>query len=655
MSVHPTELEIPLDDDDLLMTHESYEELIEEPLDELSGEKDSRLPVEDKPVEFLDQRFVEDEELRLSGEQRLKLEIIRSLREPCDRLAYGKKLREAAKKLGKSERTVRRLIKDWENAGLAVLEPQSRADKGQPRKSVYWYDFSVKIYKAGNRGSDRMTRTQAAEAVKVQAYELAKKELKPEITALEAQGLEGEVLDQSVGKLIATKEKGEGFRYWEKYGKPPSTRTVERWLKPIEERRHQAKSSRSPGWHSSELVLNTRDGQQIAVKSSNQVWQTDHTKADILLVDKEGEEIGRPYLTTVIDCSSRCIVGLRLGLAAPSSQVVALALRNAILPKRYGPDYELRCKWHCYGVPKYLFTDGGKDFRSKHLVEWIADQLDFEPILRQKPSDGGIVERPFRTLSGLLSQIPGYTGSNVQDRPEGAEAKACVSLLELERLIVGYIVDHYNQKPDARSQANPLTPTQSRMQRWEKGLRTTPTLLQERELDICLMKATERVVYDNGYLNFACLRYKGENLGAFAGQSILLRYDPRDITMVLVYSRQNNLEKFLARAYAVGLEAERLSLEEVKHARKKAEKSGKGINNISILEEVIRRRNFLKQKTKKSKAERRKAEQERVEPKPHRLEEEKVERVERLSTQLEVETEVIERVDLRSLREELGL
>ena len=72
-------------------------------------------------------------------------------------------------------------------------------------------------------------------------------------------------------------------------------------------------------------------------------------------------------------------------------------------------------------------------------------------------------------------------------------------------------------------------------------------------------------------------------------------------------------------------------------------------------EEVIRRRNFLKQKTKKSKAERRKAEQERVEPKPHRLEEEKVERVERLSTQLEVETEVIERVDLRSLREELGL
>ncbi|WP_181357400.1 hypothetical protein [Stenomitos frigidus] len=49
------------------------------------------------------------------------------------------------------------------------MEPQDRADKGRPRKSEYWYSLSVKTYKAGNRGSDRMPRLQAAEAVKVQA------------------------------------------------------------------------------------------------------------------------------------------------------------------------------------------------------------------------------------------------------------------------------------------------------------------------------------------------------------------------------------------------------------------------------------------------------------------------------------------------------
>jgi len=683
------------DDTELLLSELEDEELFELALDSVSESGNEGSFEEDKAVEFLDERFSEDQALRLSGDQRLKLEIIRSLREPCDRSTYGQRLKEAAKKLGKSERTVRRLVKAWENQGLAALSQSPRADKRQPRKSEYWYNLAVKTYKAGNKGSDRMTRNQVAETIKTKAYELAKQELQPEIEHLVDRGLKGEELDWEIAKLIesrirryelAKKElqpelerlidrgmKGEernreitklivsrgraqGFDFWIKHGQPPSNRTVERWLKPIEEKQYQAKTSRSPGWHgSSGLVLRTRGGGELKVTDSNQVWQIDHTKADILLVDEDGEEIGRPQLTTVIDCHSRCIVGFRLGFSAPSSQVVALALRNAILPKRYGTEYELRSKWSAYGVPKYVYTDGGKDFRSRHLVEWIADQLGFEPILRSRPSEGGIVERPFRTFSGLLSEMPGYTGANVKERPEGAEKKACISLPELEKLIVGYIVDSYNQKPDARSQANPLTPKQSRRERWEKGLRMAPTLLNERELDICLMKATERVVYDNGYLSFAGLRYKGENLGGYAGQRVLLRFDPRDITMVLVYSRQDNLEKFLARAYAVGLEAERLSLEEIKHARKKAEKSGKGINNISIMEEAIRRRNFIKQKTNKSKAERRKAEQERTEPKPQRFEDEKVERMAIVSSELEIEAEPMEKIDLNSLREELGL
>lgn len=67
---------------------------------------------------------------------------------------------------------------------------------------------------------------------------------------------------------------------------------------------------------------------------SNHIWQCDHTRADILLVDQHGEPLARPWLTTVIDTYSRCIIGINLGFDAPSSQVVALALRHAILPKK---------------------------------------------------------------------------------------------------------------------------------------------------------------------------------------------------------------------------------------------------------------------------------------------------------------------------------
>ena len=109
---------------------------------------------------------------------------------------------------------------------------------------------------------------------------------------------------------------------------PPTYRTVLRVLKPIQEKREKNKSVRSPGWRGSTLSVKTRDGEDLEINYSNQVWQCDHTRADVLLVDRHGELMGRPWLTTVIDSYSRCIMGINLGFDAPSSQVVALSLTS---------------------------------------------------------------------------------------------------------------------------------------------------------------------------------------------------------------------------------------------------------------------------------------------------------------------------------------
>lgn len=79
------------------------------------------------------------------------------------------------------------------------------------------------------------------------------------------------------------------------------------------------KSIRSPGGQDNSLSVKTRDGFDLDISYSNQVWQCDHTRADILLVDRHGELVARPWLTTVIDSYSRCIVGINLGFDAPSS------------------------------------------------------------------------------------------------------------------------------------------------------------------------------------------------------------------------------------------------------------------------------------------------------------------------------------------------
>ncbi|MBN3926325.1 Mu transposase C-terminal domain-containing protein [Nostoc sp. NMS4] len=554
---------------------------------------------------------------KLSDEALLKMEVIQNLLENSDaygglrqRTTYTQKLKEAAEKLGKSVRTVRRLVDKWEQEGLVGLVQNQRMDKGKHRVDEDWQEFVLKTYKEGNKGSKRMTRQQVFIRVKARADELGVK--------------------------------------------PPSHMTVYRILQPLIDKIEQAKSIRSPGWRGSRLSVKTRDGKDLQIEHSNQVWQCDHTLVDVLLVDQHGKILSRPWLTTVIDSYSRCIMGINLGYDAPSSQVVALALRHAILPKQYGSEYGLNEEWGTSGLPQHFYTDGGKDFRSNHLQQ-IGVQLGFvchlrvsEAALKElRPSEGGSVERPFKTLNTeLFSTLQGYTGSNVQERPEEAEKEACLTLRQLEQMLVRYIVDNYNQRLDARMG------DQTRFQRWESGLISSLDLLSERDLDICLMKQARRQIQRGGYLQFENLMYRGEYLAGYAGESVVLRYDPRDITTILVYSIEGDKEVFIARAYAQDLETEELSLDEAKASSRKVREAGKAVSNRSILAEVRERETFQTQK--KTKKERQKAEQAVVEKAKKPVPVEPVEEIEVASVDGDTEYQMPEVFDYEQMREDYG-
>jgi putative transposase len=444
-------------------------------------------------------------ETELASEVQHRIKVIQQLMIARGTAHYGKVQQQAARSLGVSVRSLRRLVRAWQEQGISGLSRQMRSDQGKVKTSREWQDFIVKTYLAGNRGSRRMSPAQVAVRVKVRAQELEIKE-------------------------------------------KPSRSTVYRILQLHLEK--QQRQKRSLGWREDCLMLKTREGLEIAIEWSNQVWQCDHTLMDLLVVDQMGEILGRPWLTIVVDTYSRCIMGIHIGFDAPSSSVVCLALRHAILPKQYSSAYELSQSWETYGLPQYLYTDGGKDFRSKHL-EQVAIELGIVPCLRRKPSDGGIVERPFGTFNReFFSSLPGYTGSNIVERSPNAEAEACLTLLQLEQLLVRYLVDNYNQAIDARMG------DQSRIGRWEAGRIAQLSLLGERELDICLMRRDRRIVYRSGYIQFANLTYLGEHLAAYAGESVILRYNPRDITTIFIYIQQGAKEVFLTRAHAQGWETE---------------------------------------------------------------------------------------------------
>lgn len=491
----------------------------------------------------------------LSEDEHERLRILQRLIATAEQPNYGKRQQAAAERLGITVRSVRRLVRQLREEGVVSVMRRSRSDRGEARISEDWRKFIVQTYQNGNRGSRQMSPAQVAMRVKVRAQELGT----------------------------------------EAY---PSHMTVYRILKRLSKQAKRQK--RALGWREDCLSLKTREGLEIAIEWSNQVWQCDHTRVDVLVIAQSGEVLGRPWLTVVVDTYSRCIMGIHIGFDAPSAAVVCVALRHAILPKQYSAAYELQQSWGTYGLPQYLYTDGGKDFRSQHL-EQVAVELGIVLCLRRKPSDGGIVERPFGTLnSQFFSSLPGYTGSNVTKRSPAAEVEACLTLMQLEQLLVRYVVDNYNQNVDARMGE------QSRSGRWEAGRIAQLPLLGDRELDICLMRRERRTVYRSGYIQFANLTYLGEHLAAYAGESVVIRYNPRDITTVFIYQLQDSKEVFLTRAHAQGWETETLSYAEAQALSQRRREAGKAISNRSMLQEVQERDNTVKklqrQKKKQQKA-----------------------------------------------------
>jgi putative transposase len=501
-----------------------------------------------------------------SEDAQLKIELIESIRSASDRETRNKRIQTAAQQLQKHPRTITRMLEKVDREGLAALTETIRSDRGKHRISPFWQEFIIKAYKGGNKHSLRISRNQVYLKVKAHA-------------------------EQKLGLSE---------------GEYPSHVTVYKVLEPYVNQ--QKKKPRHPGSGIRQYIKTTEE--DLEIQHSNQIFQADHTKLDILLVDRDDREIGCPYLTPVIDSYSGCIMGFYLGYKEPGSQEVALALRHAILPKQYGQEYELKCEWETYGVPEYFVTDRAKEFKSEHLKQ-IAFQLGFQRRLRAYPSAGGLIESVFDKINKeVLSLLPGYKGSNVQKRPKEAEKYACLTIEELEVRLVRYFVHHYNQH------LYPKIQNQTRLQRWRSGLLEPPEILDERELDICLLKSTQRKVQKYGSVQFENLTYRGDCLLGYECQSIILRYDPRNIITLLAYTQEKRGQPatFLGVVTAKDLEREKLSLEELKLTLRRIRKQGKAIDNSLILSERIDLHNFAAEKIgeKKSRRERRKTEHKRV-------------------------------------------
>jgi transposase InsO family protein len=118
-----------------------------------------------------------------------------------------------------------------------------------------------------------------------------------------------------------------------------------------------------------------------------QVVHIDHTELDIEIVDsKTGRNLGRPWVTFMMDAFSRHVLAFHLTFDSPSSASVMAVIRECV--RRFNR------------LPQFLVVDGGKEFRSIYFETLLA-RFQVTKITRPpaKPRFGAVLERIFGTMN----------------------------------------------------------------------------------------------------------------------------------------------------------------------------------------------------------------------------------------------------------------
>lgn len=181
--------------------------------------------------------------------------------------------------------------------------------------------------------------------------------------------------------------------------------------------------------------------------------EMDHTPLDLFVIDDDtGMPMGRPYLTTCIDCHSRCVLGCVVGFEPPSYLTVAQCLKHAFLPKTdLRETYpSLKNEWFAHGIPAELLVDNGSEFHSHSLEQACLNfgiEIHYAP--RKTGAFKGKIERFQKTMNdGVARGVPGTTFSNIFEKEDYDPAKqAVIGFRRFKEILNIWIVDVYHQKP----------------------------------------------------------------------------------------------------------------------------------------------------------------------------------------------------------------
>ncbi len=299
---------------------------------------------------------------------------------------------------------------------------------------------------------------------------------------------------------------------------------------------------------------------------NREIFCGDHHEFDLFVYSSSGK-LFRPWISAWLDLKTVVLTGWFIS-PRPNAETIALAYRHAVLPKRD----------KIMGLSEGVYVDNGRDYRSRYLeghsrslgrmdlgtTELFAGAHGIR-ILGEDAMEGlwrqlGVssfhtlpgnpqakpIERFFGTVErDLIQELPGWCGNSPESRPtdilkpllkqheqwlQGKRGETpFLHIAEFALKFEAWLHERYLRTPHARLNWMPLEAYEG-----EYGQPVVPSV---RALDILLMRAERRLVKRNGIEMFERGRwYWAEELAGREGTYVEVRWDPRELGKILIYT-----------------------------------------------------------------------------------------------------------------------
>ncbi len=224
-------------------------------------------------------------------------------------------------------------------------------------------------------------------------------------------------------------------------------------------------------------------GQSITSPNVMALVEIDTHYLDIIIIDdKIGAILGRPFLSCAIDIYTRVIVGIYISLYPPSALTTMCVIRDMITrPKRGLPG----------GVPSLIIPDNGVEFKNNSFARLCETlKITITPSQVGTPNNKPHIESFFRTLTeGLTQKLPGTTFSNHIARGDyNASKHAKMTLADVQKYAEQWINEIYHTHIHSETNRIPILA-------WEDVTKTVkPISLADEEASVLCRKPYERSI-----------------------------------------------------------------------------------------------------------------------------------------------------------------